>query len=301
LVAGLSYDHLTFPVNNDAPPISAGTSTRDLLAPQAGFLLVPWKGGFGRGAYSRSLSGLYFDNSLRLEPTHLAGFTQDFRSLLPESVAGLVPGTEFDSVGLAFDQVFDTGTYLGVQAEWLHSDGERVVGVLTNSLPVPLPDSPSSTSQTLDFEERDLSVYALQRLGDGVTLGARYRFSDAQLATRFPNIPNTAAGLDTLEQDERSTLHHVMLSLDVQHVSGVFGGWQSSWFHQTNDGYEPERPGDDFWQHHVALGYRFPQWRAEITLRLLNITDQDYRLSPLNAHVPLARRRTLTCTLRLNF
>jgi hypothetical protein len=50
-----------------------------------------------RGAYTRSLGGIYHDNSVRLEPTGVAGFNQAFRSLIPESVAGPVPATEFET------------------------------------------------------------------------------------------------------------------------------------------------------------------------------------------------------------
>jgi hypothetical protein len=37
--------------------------------------------------------------------------------------------------------------------------------------------------------------------------------------------------------------------------------------------------GDDFWQHNVWSGYRFPRRRAELRLGVLNLADQDYRLN----------------------
>ena len=37
----------------------------------------------------------------------------------------LVAGSEFETWGVGFDQQFDTGTYLGVTAELLTSDGAR--------------------------------------------------------------------------------------------------------------------------------------------------------------------------------
>jgi hypothetical protein len=86
-----------------------------------------------RATYTRSLGGLFFDNSVRLEPTQVGGFNQAFRSLIPESVGGLVPGTDFTTAGIGFDQSLASGTWLGAEAQWLTSDGTRTVGVLTNS------------------------------------------------------------------------------------------------------------------------------------------------------------------------
>ena len=56
-----------------------------------------------------------------------------------------------------------------------------------------------------------------------------------------------------------------------------------------------------FAQFNVFAGYRFPRRRAELTVGLLNIADQDYRLNPLNLHADLARERTLTVNFKFNF
>jgi len=93
--AGVSYDHLSFPANTDLPPLSSGKLSRDLISPKAGLLLTPWNRGLVRASYSQSMGGVFFDNSVRLEPTQIGGFNQAFRSLIPESVAGLVPGSSF--------------------------------------------------------------------------------------------------------------------------------------------------------------------------------------------------------------
>ena len=45
-----------------------------------------------RAAWTKSLGGTFYDTSIRLEPVQVAGFTQAYRSLAPESVTGLVPG-----------------------------------------------------------------------------------------------------------------------------------------------------------------------------------------------------------------
>jgi hypothetical protein len=303
LIGGVSYDHLEYPENADLPPLTKGDTTRDLVSPKAGLLYTPWENGWLRASYTKSLGGLYFDNSVRLEPTQNGGFNQAFRSLIPESVAGLVPGTKFETAGAGFDQSLPGGTWFGVQAEWLTSDGSRTVGVLTNSVPVAFwpPDSPSSTQQNLDFRERTLSAYAAQLLGDWFSLNARYRLSEAKLTGRFPEIPGGTSGLGGLEQDERATLQQLSLAANFNHSSGVFAQWESTWYLQSNSGYSPSLPGDEFWQHNVLVGYRFPRRRAEIRLGLLNVLNTDYRLNPLNLYSELPRSRMFTASVRLNF
>ncbi len=301
LIAGVSYDHLTHPRNSDLAPLTSGSVSRDLLAPKVGLLFTPWAGALWRGAYTRSLGGQYFDNSVRLEPAQVAGFTQAYRSLAPESVIGLVPGTIFDTASVGVDQALSSGTYFGVGAEWLHSDGRRTIGVLTNSLPVPVPDSPSGLRQTVDFRERDISFYVAQLLGDGWTLGGRYRIGESSLSTRLPGLPDGTAGLTSLEQRERAVLQQATLSLSYQHAAGFFGRWESGWWHQSNSGYTPGRATEDVWQHDVWLGWRLPRRHAELRVGLLNLFDTDYRLNPLSAYQALPRGRTAVVSLRLNF
>ena len=299
VIAGVSYDHLEFPANTDLPPLSTGEATANLISPKAGLLFTPWKRGLLRASYTKSLGGLFFDNSVRLEPTQMAGFNQAFRSLIPESVAGLLPGAEFETAGVGFDQSFAYGTWFGVRAEWLTSDGERTVGVLTNSLPafLRIPDSPSSTQQTLAFRERSLSAYAGQLLGHNFSIGARYLISEADLNQRFPDIPDTATGLNQLEGDEQATLQQLVLTLNFHHRSGVFAQWEFAWYRQNNSAY----PDEDFWQHNLMVGYRLPRRYAEIRMGLLNIFDTDYRLNPLDIHAELPRGRTVTVSLRMGF
>ena len=60
-------------------------------------------------------------------------------------------------------------------------------------------------------------------------------------------------------------------------------------------------PGDDSWQFNAWAGYRFWRRRAEITMGVLNLADQDYRLSPLNLTQDLPRDRTFFARARWSF
>jgi len=302
LIAGLAYDHLEFPVNIDTSPISSKEDNKDQVSPKAGFIWSPLPETHLRGIYTRSLGGVFFDNSIRLEPAQIVGFNQAFRSLIPESVAGLVPGTKFETFGLGLDQSFKSGTYLLVQGEILNSDASRRVGILTNSDPaIPIPDSASTTRQSLEYEERSLSFTGNQLLGKDWAVGARYKITDSDLTTRFKGIPSDAIGASGLKQDVSATLHQVYLYAIYQHRCGFFGQFDAVWSQQSNRGYSPDLPGDDFWQLNLYLGYRFLQRRAEARVGILNLTDQDYRLNPLTLYNELPRERILTLSLKLNF
>src|SRR5436305_2946905 len=85
LTAGLSYDHIEFPDNFRFVPVNPGETHRNLLAPKGALVWSPASAFTRRGAYSEGLGGVTIDDSYRLEPTQLGGFSQTFRSIAPES------------------------------------------------------------------------------------------------------------------------------------------------------------------------------------------------------------------------
>ncbi|MSU34638.1 MAG: TonB-dependent receptor [Pedosphaera sp.] len=88
LTLGLSYDTLKYPVNFRASPLSAATDRSSQASPKAGVVWTPLTNLWLRGAYTRSLGGVSFEQSIRLEPTQVGGFNHAYRSLISESLAG---------------------------------------------------------------------------------------------------------------------------------------------------------------------------------------------------------------------
>lgn len=299
--AGVTYDRLSFPDDIDTSPITDTESDMERWSPKAGLIWSPLPDTHLRAAYTRSLGGVFYDTSVRLEPTQIAGFNQALRSVIPESAVGLVPGTEFETWGLALDQAFKhTGTYLTIQAEMLNSEATRTLGIVTNRA-VGVPSDAANTRQSLDFQERTLSVTLNQLVGQHWSLGARYHISDADLDGRFIDIPANVIGLTSVNQNEEATLHQVNLFGIFTHRCGFFARGDAIWTQQSNRGYTPDIPGDDFWQFNLYGGYRFPHRKAEVRLGLLNIGDQDYRLNPLNLYNELPRERTLSVLFKFYF
>jgi outer membrane receptor for ferric coprogen and ferric-rhodotorulic acid len=96
-------------------------------------------------------------------------------------------------------------------------------------------------------------------------------------------------------------LQQLNLHVAFNHRSGFFTRLEGIWTTQNNEGYSPDRPGDDFWLMNWYGGYRFNRGRAELQIGVLNITDQDYQLNPLNAYLEPPRERTFYSSLFFRF
>jgi len=300
LIGGLAYDRVSFPENFQTAPVSGIEQTVDQISPKAGLILTPLDGTTFRFAYTRSLAGASLDQSYQLEPSQVAGFIQSYRSIIPESVAGPVPGAKFETFGFSLEQKFPTGTYLGVSGEILNSDCDATMGAFDYAF---LSDPPlilSGLHEHLDYTEKSLLITANQLVGKNWSLGARYRLSQAVLNENFPDVPEGIFVSDFLpNQRLDATLNQVDLVVVYNHPCGFFARGEAHWYNQSNN--TAGEPGDDFWQLNAFAGYRFLHRKAEIALGLLNLTDQNYELNPLNLYNELPRSRTLAFRLQLNF
>lgn len=301
LIAGLSYDHIAVPLNGQTTPTTEGRRERDQISPKVGLIYSPWSQGVLRMAWTRSLGGYLFDQNLLIEPAQIAGFPQTFRSLLPDSLGGTVPASRFDTAQIRFDQEFVSKTHLGLEASQLESTGERVVGTLVNSIPLPVPNSPSRTAESIEFRERNLQLDAVQRWGEGFSFGIRYRLSEATWDRDFPELPAGLPGLDALRGREQAVMSHLNLTAQYEHRTGYFARWESEMWIQHTGGVRAAADDESLWQHHAWVGRRFLARRAEIRLGLLNLAGADYRLNPLNDYGRPTRNRTAVVSVRVEF
>jgi outer membrane receptor protein involved in Fe transport len=298
IIAGATVDRINFPRNSVFPPISSDEDSKTRLSPKAGFVWTPNDRSRVRGAYSRSLGGLFYDSSVRLEPVQVAGFAQVFRNLAPESVAGLVPGTEFEAADLGSEHRLTSNTYFGWQAEWLESRGDRFIGVFAGPHDF-FTLLPTQSEQQIRFTERSLSAYVNQLVGEEWSLGVRYRLYDSDFEIETRGISD--AVWQDGAADAEALLHQLNLYAIYNHRSGWFARVDGLWTAQENQAGDARLGDEDFWQFNCGAGYRWPRRRAEVSAGLLNITDKDYRLNPVSLYSRLPRKRTLFASLRLNF
>lgn len=302
LTAGVSYDHLEYPRNDEIAPVTSDLESKNQLSPKAGFRWMPFDKTTLRGAYTRSLGGVFYDTSVRLEPTEIAGFNQAYRSILPESVVGLVPGTRFETYDLAIDQELPSRTYFTMVAELLKSTGEQGQGYLAHSGPIAT--DAAQLDDRYNYTDESLSFIANQLLGDEFTVGASYRIDVSQLTDQVPAIPSgplSAAFSPTANSTVRGTLQSVHVYGLFNHPCGFFAKAEMVWFAQSNVGYAVNLPGDDFAQANAFAGYRFPRRHAELQVGVLDINDRDYKLNPLNLYNELPRERTFVAEAKFSF
>jgi len=298
LTGGITYNDVEMPINFRAPPIGGGTTTRQLLGPKAALVWNPSPSITVRGMFSRSLGGVSLDESYRLEPTQLAGFPTAYRSVISESLVGSVAAPKFDIAGLGADLELGPRTYLNLHAGLIESFVDRDIGVfrLDNGN---IPYVPSTTQETLDYHEQVFGAAISQLVGENIALGLTYRCSRAELDARLPEVPTSV--LTTADQSLDSTLHRVEGHVIFNHCSGLFARGEAQWYHQRNSGFTPAQPGDDFMQFNLSAGYRFAQRRGEVSVGILNLTDQDYRLSPLTIYSELPRERVFFASFSFRF
>ena len=125
ITGGFSYDRLSYPADYRDPPILDGESSRSRVSPKAGFIWNPIGNLFLRGAYTQSLGGVSFDESVQLEPNQVAGFNQVFRSIISESRSAQSPLPPTKTRASSLKTNSRTGTYVAAQATLLRSDVDR--------------------------------------------------------------------------------------------------------------------------------------------------------------------------------
>ena len=287
ITGGLCYDRMRYAQNEDVPPVSNQAVEVDHWGPKAGMRWTITTNTFLHGAYTRSLGGQYNDESFRLEPSQVSGFNQAFRSIIPESVAGIIPGAKFETGGIGLDHEFPTRTYLTLEGQWLRSEGALTSGAFIFGKPnlwVQIP-------KTMDYVEKSLLFTVNQLLSQEWSLGVRYRLTHADMEIlSMGNVSNQSA-----------LLHQATPYILFQHPCGFFSEANSTWTAQSNYGYTTDIPGDDFWQFNLYAGYRFLGRRAEVRLGLLNLADQDYQLNPLTLYSEMPRERTFMASLKISF
>jgi len=299
VTGGVTADRVEYPQNFRNPPVSPGRAEQSQVGPKAGLVweLLPQIA--LRGAWARSLGGVTFDETFRLEPTQIAGFGQAFRTLASEAVTSSVSAPRFEIAGIGVDLKPWTNTYAGLEVESLQSDVARTVGVLDykpmlNDKVSLVKFFPATLPEDFRYTERSVRGTLDQLVGRHWALGVRTGFTQSELDKGYGTVPIPR---ERVSAELFQTGGHAVFN----HTSGFFARADATWYHQRNLGYagKPEAAGDSFAQGNVYVGWRFARRRAEVTLGILNVTDQDYRLNPLNPSAELPRDRLFYARLRI--
>ena len=297
LTGGVAHDQLTWPLNFRRSPLASGELEKHRWLPKAALIYHPQPAFVARLAYARALGGVSYDESIRLEPTQLAGFSQSFRTLISESFAGSVEAPVYDILGAGLDFKFPTSTYVTIEAGERRQRLDRQIGIL-NFDAFFATTTPGSTDESLRFRERSAVLTINQVLGENVFLEGQYRVTDSRLRQDRPSIPATAAFSRTTISS--GSLQQWRAALLFTLPESFFARAEATWWDQ-NGRDSLSGVSDAFPQINLLAGWRFRNRRGDITIGLLNVTGDDYRLSPINYYTETPRERTLYTRLRFNF
>ncbi len=299
LIGGLSYDYQHQPNNLYFAPVSAEEEYVDQFSPKAGLVWTPTSNSAIRAAYTRSLTGVTLDQSLRLEPTQIAGFVQTYRDLIPEGLGtGSTSGNHLETIDFSLEYRFPTRTYIALAGQALRSNTEHEIGAFDRDLFTS--QGPAvQLRQRLKYEENSVGFDLHQLIGEWFGIAYRYRVSEAELETTFPSVNDAFAQLNN--DTSRGLYHTLYLQHIFRHPSGFFASADALWWFQELGGGLNGLPDDRVWQFNLFAGYRSPKRRVEVTVGVLNITDQDYRFHPINLYSELPRERTFYSKLQISF
>ena len=310
LIGGFSWDSIEHPDNFRNPPVNDRQREEDRLSGKLGFTYAPSRRFTMRGVYTEGMGGVTFDESVRLEPVQLAGFNQAYRTVISESLAGSVENPLYKIMGLSVEGSLPTRTWWGANVRVIEQDVDRTIGAFTGYdagfFPITPAFFPDSASQRLDYREVALGFTLNQLIGDEFAVGAGYRVTRSDLRTVFPEL--VASGASFADLKNGATLHEIALNAHWNSPTGLFATVEANWYLQHLDddprgitSGELPREGDDTLQINALVGYRFNRNQCEASAGVLNIADNDYRLSPLNPYGNIARERTAVIRCRINF
>jgi tetratricopeptide (TPR) repeat protein len=297
LIGGVSFDYLRLPDNDLFAPINNLQRTERQVSPKAALVWNLAPRTTFRAAYSQSLGGSDLDQSVRLEPTQLAGFVQAYRNLFPDAIVGGVGGAHFTTYDASLEHRLPCDTFLAVDGQILRSTADHTVGAFQSEV---LNPTPINVTERLGFEERSVGLSAHQLLGRCWSAGVRYRLSEAELSQDFPKVDHSLF-IGPVASDKIGVLQTLSFNALFRHPTGFFAGAEEVWWKQTLRGDLSGMSGEDFWQLNLLAGYRFPKRHAEITIGLLNATDRNYNFHPINLTPDLPQQRTLYARFQLNF
>lgn len=311
LIGGVAWDRVEHPDNFRNPPVNDGQREEQQVSGKCGFTMSPSPWFHLRGAYAEGLGGVTFDESVRLEPTQVAGFTQAYRTIISESIVGSVEAPVFKTWGLGIDGVLPSRTWWGGSFRVIEQDVDRTTGAFSgydlNVFPSTPAYFPDGTTQQLAYREVAFDASLNQLIGDEFSVGIAYLYTRSDLRSTYPELVDVSESADLRD---RATLQELSFSANWNSPTGFFATLEANAYAQdlvddplgsgSNAGSIP-REGDSFWHFNALVGFRFWRNQGAITLGVLNIGNTDYQLSPLTPYGEIVRGRTAVIACRLNF
>lgn len=292
ITGGIAVDNLQSPRNFRHVPIGPGHVSKTQVLPKGALVWEATDALTLRSMYAQSLGGVTFDEGFRLEPAQLAGFSQAYRTVIPESAGavGSVSGHELELFSGAIDLKWPSRTYLGAQTALIRSEIDRTIGYFFLGPPGSQPQGRAlQTDEKLEYQEVTVQASADQLVGRYWSIGARYQYSVSELEQTRSAIASPPF--------ERANTHMARVQALFNGSKGFFGRAASTFWWQSGT----QLPGGS--EHHQIdgeIGWRFPRQRGEVSLGFMNALDENYQLVPLAGLPEFPHERVFFVRMRLN-
>jgi hypothetical protein len=304
LIGGMDYDTEEYPADYRRPPLNSVELWKDHWSPKGALIWSPTPTLTLRGVFSRALGGVSYDESVRLEPTQLAGFDQSFRSIISESFIGSSEAGEYQVIGGALDWRLLPRTWLTMQGQFLQEKVEEESGYFSFNFAGNNGLGSFSSGNNItqyDYRENTAALALNHILEDHIFLQAKYQFSLSDLRTNLPPLPTGSNALAQAPMDGWGSLQQAQLSASWLDPRGFFSRAEWNWYGQALGGMDANLPGDRFSQINLYAGYRFRNRRGAILVGVLNLTGGGYHLSPINYYLDLPYQRLAYTRVQFNF
>jgi Tfp pilus assembly protein PilF len=298
LTLGLSYDHMEYPANFRNPPLTDITTSKDMWSPKLGLVWNVSPRATLRGLYAKSLGGITYDDSVRLEPVQIAGFSQSLRNLAPETITSSLEAPAFETIAVVLDLKLPKRFYVGLNAELYSAEADQRFGAFRYFYAETPPNiRPSTERNEIEYSEPSVAFTVNRLVGEEWSLGASWKFSQADVTVTKPDLAMTSA---LLAVEDGGSLHTGSAYVLFNHRSGFFAQTDVIYHHQEVKSLANIDPSESALNWNSKAGWRFWSQRGEFVIGLLNMTDSDHRLHPLNVYTRLPRERTFYAKLRIS-
>lgn len=288
LVAGITYDHREMPANAWSSPLTEGTRSLDQISPAVGVIYTPWTNATWRAAWTRSLGGMSFEQSLRLEPVQVAGFVHGWRGVMPQPF----PGQEMESLSLGYDHQFPTRTYASLEFSSTEAVAAQFVGFV--AVRNRAEQSGATLREAASYRQNRLRAEVRQVLHPQLVVGVGYEFSDTRFDRRLIDYPDVLT-------TEDAEFHQLQMELRWLHPGGWFAVVEGSWNHQSGRLDPATRFDEESWTANAYVGWRERRRRVEITLGIENLTDTEVLRSSVSGLPEGPLERAAVVSARFQF
>lgn len=295
LTLGASGEMGTYPDAFRTIPLSSHRTHSVDLTPKVAVAGPIWRDTYVRGGYFEHFGGVGFEDSVRLEPSQVEGILFAGREFAPIAAVGTLTHAHTRTAALALDRVLSSNWYFGLEGAIHSLDSTEAQGVFRYVGTNPPIDIPPTTKE-IEYSGHQVSAHVGKLLGERGSAKLGYHFQSGALVTRLPEVIHESGSY----LREEASLHEISLSLRYQLRTGFFSTLRIATPHQRAFALKDSSKARQHFRSSsgpeidLSAGWRSKEKRFLVQASCINLTDQNYRLSPLALPVGIERERVWT-------